>query len=57
MTSGGHFVVCRKIYSDGTIVFLDPWYSLVEVQYANLPNYTSPGASGQLSGWVNVTYF
>jgi predicted double-glycine peptidase len=55
-TSGGHFVVCKKVYSDGTIVFLDPWYGLVEVQYANLPKYTPPGASGQLSGWLNVTY-
>jgi hypothetical protein len=55
-TSGGHFVVCRKVYSDGTIVFLDPWYGLVEVQSANLPAYTPPGASGQLSGWINVTY-
>ena len=33
-TNGGHFVVCRKVYSDGTIVFLDPWYGLVEVKYA-----------------------
>ena len=55
-TKGGHFVVCRKVYSDGTIVFLDPWYGLVEVKYSNLPNYNPSGAGGQISGWLNITY-
>ena len=55
-TSGGHFVVCRRIYPDGTIVFLDPWYGLVEVNRRNLPNYNPSGAGGQLSGWLNITY-
>jgi hypothetical protein len=55
-TKGGHFVVCRRVYKDGTIVFLDPWYGLVEVKYANLPSYTPAGASGKLSGWLNITY-
>ena len=55
-TSGAHFVVCRKIYPDGTIVFLDPWYGLVEVKYPNLPNYNPVGATGTLSGWLNITH-
>lgn len=55
-TKGGHFVVCRKVYPDGTIVFLDPWYGLVEVQYSNLPSYNPTGATGKLSGWLNITY-
>jgi len=55
-TSGGHFVVCRRVYADGTMVFLDPWYGLVEVKYSDLPKYSPPGASGKLSGWLNVTY-
>lgn len=55
-TKGGHFVVCRKVYSDGTIVFLDPWYGLVEVKRKNLPAYNPAGAGGSLSGWMNITY-
>jgi hypothetical protein len=38
------------------MVFLDPWYGLVEVNYWKLPTYTPPGASGQINGWVNITY-
>jgi hypothetical protein len=55
-TKGGHFAVCRRVYPDGTIVFLDPWYGLVEVKYKDLPNYNPTGATGKLSGWLNVTY-
>jgi hypothetical protein len=55
-TAGGHFVVCDKVYPDGTMVFCDPWYGLVEVKYPNLPIYTPTGASGKLSGWLNITY-
>lgn len=55
-TSGGHFVVLRKKYSDGTLVFLDPWYGLVEVKTKNLPVYKVPGGSGKLSGWINITF-
>ena len=55
-TKGGHFVVCKQIYPDGTIVFLDPWYGLVEVAAASLPAYTPPGASGQTSGHLVVTH-
>lgn len=55
-TSSGHFTVCRKIYPDGTIVFLDPWYGIVEVQYANIPAYSPTGATGALSGWLNITH-
>jgi len=55
-TKGAHFAVCRKVYSDGTIVFLDPWYGVVEVKYADLPNYRPIGVSGTLNGWINITY-
>ncbi len=55
-TKGGHFVVCRKVYPDGTLVFLDPWYGLVEVKSNNLPNYNPAGAGGKISGWLNITY-
>lgn len=55
-TKGGHFVVARKVYSDGTVVFLDPWYGLVEVKSSNLPMYNPAGAGGSLSGWMNITY-
>lgn len=53
---GGHFTLCRKIYPDGTIVFLDPWYGIVEVNKSNLMNYNPTGATGKLSGWLNITY-
>lgn len=55
-TKSAHFTVCRKVYSDGTIVFLDPWYGVVEVKYSDLPKYRPTGASGNLNGWVNITY-
>ncbi|MCO6512650.1 MAG: C39 family peptidase [Aridibacter famidurans] len=55
-TSGGHFVLVRRIYGDGTIVFLDPWYGLVEMKKDDLPKYTPIGATGKLSGWLNITY-
>jgi len=54
-TKGGHFVVCKQVYPDGTAIFLDPWYGLVEVPAASLPAYTPPGANGQLSGHIVVT--
>ncbi len=54
--TGAHFVVCRKVYADGTIVFLDPWYGLVEVKYKDLPKYNPTGATGTINGWINVTY-
>ena len=53
---GGHFTVCRQVDSDGRIIFLDPWYGVVEVMRANLPNYNIAGAAGQLSGWLNITH-
>lgn len=55
--SGGHFAVCKQIYPDGTVIFLDPWYGLVEVRSNNLPSYNPPGATGQLSGWIVVTHW
>ncbi len=54
---GGHFVVCRQIYPDGTAIFLDPWYLLVESKLSHLPNYTaSDGSKGMTSGHIVVTY-
>jgi len=53
--SGGHFVVCKQIYPDGTLVFLDPWYGLVEVARSTLPAYNPSGSTGQTSGWLVIT--
>jgi hypothetical protein len=53
---GGHFSICRIVDPDGTCVFLDPYYGVVEVARANLPTYSPQGSSGQLSGWIVVTY-
>lgn len=55
-TKGGHFAVCTKVYDDGTMVFLDPWYGVVEVKYKQLPSYNPTGATGKLSGIMNITY-
>ena len=55
-TSGGHFAVLRKKYSDGTMVFLDPWYGVVEMKASKIPVYKVPGGTGKLSGWMNITY-
>lgn len=55
---GGHFVVCRQVYPDGTAIFLDPWYLLVERPLSRLPEYIAPDNSrGQLSGWIVVTHY
>ena len=35
----GHFIVCPRMYDDGTTVFLDPWYGLVELRAKELPSY------------------
>ncbi len=53
--SGGHFVVCKQIDPDGTVVFLDPWYGLVEVAGGTLPAYNPSGTTGQTSGWLVIT--
>jgi hypothetical protein len=55
-SSGGHFTLIRKVYSDGTIVCLDPWYGVVEVKKKDLPVYKPIGAVGKISGWLNITY-
>lgn len=54
---GGHFTLLRQIdAADGKMIFLDPWYDVVEVFGYQLPNYCPPGASGQLSGWLTITH-
>lgn len=55
-SKGGHFTLIRKVYDDGTIVCLDPWYGVVEVKWDKIPMYNPIGASGKLSGWLNITY-
>jgi hypothetical protein len=53
---GGHFTLLRKIYPDGTLIFLDPWYDVVEVSRSRLPNYVVSDGSGTLSGWINIVH-
>lgn len=53
---GGHFTLVKKVYDDGTIVFLDPWYGVVETKKNDLPAYNPIGAAGKLSGWMIITY-
>jgi hypothetical protein len=55
-SGGGHFTLCRIVDDDGTMVFLDPWYGVVEVRRSNLPNYNATGATGTLSGWLVITH-
>jgi hypothetical protein len=37
--NSAHFTVCRRVDGDGTAVFLDPIYGLVEVDEKRLPLY------------------
>jgi hypothetical protein len=53
---GGHFTLLQQIDSDHRLIFLDPWYDVVEVPRASLPNYNAAGASGTLSGWLTITH-
>lgn len=55
---GGHFTLLREIdRSTHRMLFLDPWYDVVEVDRRNLPNYNAGGgANGTLSGWMTITY-
>lgn len=55
-SKGGHFTLVKKVYSDGTIVCLDPWYGLVETTKSKLTAYNPTGATGKMSGWLNITY-
>lgn len=43
---GGHFVVCPRRYANGSTVFLDPVYGLVEIPKKDLPAYN--GHAGEL---------
>jgi hypothetical protein len=46
-TGGQHKVVCRRLDPDGTLIFLDPWYGLVEMPVSRLPKYEVPGGRTQ----------
>jgi hypothetical protein len=61
---GAHFATCVYVYkSDQKVIFLDPWYGLVEITGSALPNYVvvdptgtfPPVAQGKLTGWIIVT--
>lgn len=52
--AGAHFVVCAVSDSDGTVVFYDPRFGIVEVAGWQFPNcYTSDG-SGAFRGFLVI---
>ncbi|MER3429919.1 MAG: hypothetical protein C4324_02550 [Blastocatellia bacterium] len=55
---GGHFTLLVEINrTTHRMLFYDPWYDVVEVDRANLPNYNAGGgANGTLSGWMTITH-
>ncbi len=53
---GGHFTLLKQIDANHRMIFLDPWYDVVEVDRARLPNYNVAGAAGTLSGWLVITH-
>lgn len=62
--NGAHFIVCPCVYkADQKVIFLDPWYGLVELAGSSLPDYVGgdptgtfgPVAKGKLSGWIIIT--
>jgi len=53
---GGHFTLLKQIDPDHRMIFLDPWYDVVEVPRSALPNYNVGGASGTLSGTLTITH-
>ncbi len=55
-SKGGHFTLVRRVYDDGIVVCLDPWYGLVEIKPQKFPDYNPIGATGRLTGWLNITY-
>ena len=54
--TGGHFTLLKQIDSDHRLIFLDPWYDVIEVPRASLPNYNVPGGSGTLSGILTIVH-
>lgn len=54
---GRHFTVLKEIDpATHRMLFLDPWYDVVEVDRARLPNYNAGGgAVGTLEGWLTIT--
>jgi hypothetical protein len=54
-SNGGHFIVCKQVYQDGTVICLDPWYRLVETSGDDMPTYHPSGAHGKFSGWMVIT--
>ena len=53
---GSHNAVCKQVDPDGTAIFLDPGYGLVEIPLATLPVYQPRRGVGRLSGKILVTY-
>lgn len=53
-SGGGHFKLPRQIDADHRMIFLDPWYDVVEVPRSSLPNYGIGG--GTLSGWLTIPH-
>ena len=51
---GGHFTVLKQIDADHRMIFLDPWYDVVEVNRASLPNYGIAG--GTLNGYLTIPH-
>jgi hypothetical protein len=51
---GGHFTLLKQIDSDHRMIFLDPWYDIVEVERRNLPNYGIVG--GTMRGWLTIPH-
>jgi hypothetical protein len=47
---GGHFIVCSRMYHDGSTVFLDPIFGLVQMSRKSLPNYNAH--AGELSKYT-----
>jgi hypothetical protein len=55
-TKGGHFTLLKQIDSDHRMIFLDPWYDVVEVRRSDLPSYNVPGGSGTLNGYLTIPH-
>lgn len=52
----GHFVVCAIADDDGTFVFYDPWYGIIEIRGSDLPKYQVSDSVGRLTSWLVITY-
>ncbi|HLA95306.1 MAG TPA: papain-like cysteine protease family protein [Pyrinomonadaceae bacterium] len=55
---GRHFSVLKEINrTTHKMIFLDPWYDVVEINRADLPRYSAGGgANGTLEGWLTIPH-